>query len=149
MSRLPSQIATTIAPAQQKPQEARLKLRLNSAPGAAGAAGSGSVEDASNRPGTSDDAVMQEADDIVAAADAEAAVQEGVGSPGSHKEGGRVASEFVLLHTASICVAHLVAVLIVFWRNSRISITKHVTAVMHVMAHDNNSASHQKYHGMF
>ena len=120
MSRLPSQISTTIAPAQQKPQEARLKLRLNSAPGAAGAAGSGSVEGASNRPGTSDDAVMQEADDVVAAADAEAAVQEGVGSPGSHKEGGRVASEFVLLHTASICAVSISSCCAhCFWRNKQ------------------------------
>lgn len=87
MSRLPAQIATTNAPVQQKPQEARLKLRLNPPP-ATRAAGNSPAEaiangaDASGTDGC--DISMHEATDVVAAADA-AAVQEGVGSPGSDK----------------------------------------------------------------
>lgn len=89
MSRLPSQIATTNAPAKQKPQEARLKLRL--APVPASKAANGPAEGTADGPCASgqgqepDDVAMKEPDDVVAAADAAAAVQEGVGSPGDRK----------------------------------------------------------------
>ena len=92
MSRLPSQIATTNVPVEQKPQEARLKLRLNPAPAAApGAVANGPAEGASSGPSTSGaaaaDVVMQQEDAVPTAGAVGPSVLEGVGSPGSDKAG--------------------------------------------------------------
>lgn len=92
MSRLPSQIATANAPVEQKPQEARLKLRLNPAPAAApGAAANGPAEGTSSDPSNSGaataDVVMQQEDAVPTAGAAGPSVLEGTGSPGGDEAG--------------------------------------------------------------